>query len=119
MQRHTHILSFLYLYYIFALLFTDAQEKNRTNLVQSRSLSRGGVDSPSYTSLSPSLQGRIVFRGQTESINGSTLNFHLVPDLLDPANTDKAPFVQGQFIVGRKARVKAFLANDANLSLTA
>ena len=40
-----------------------------------------------------------------------------MPDLLDPANTDKAPFVQGQFIVGRKARVKAFLANDANLSL--
>jgi hypothetical protein len=118
MQRHTHILSFLYLCYFFALLFTDAQEKNPNQFGSiSIPIKGGGLDSPSYTSLSPSLQGRIVFRGQTESINGSTLNFHLVPDLLDPANTDKAPFVQDQFIVGRKARVKAFLANDANLSL--
>ena len=118
MQRHTHILSFLYLCYFFALLFTDAQEKNPNQFGSiSIPIKGGGLASPSYPSLSPSLQGRIVFRGQTESTNGSTLNFHLVPDLLDPANTDKAPFVQDQFIVGRKARVKAFLANDANLSL--
>ena len=118
MQRHIQILSFLYLSNLFAFLFVDAQEKNPNQFGSiSIPIKGGALDSPSYTSLSPSLQGRIVFRGQTESINGSTLHFHLVPDLLDPANTDKAPFVQDQFTVVRKARVKAFLANDANLTL--
>ena len=67
--------------------------------------------------LSPSLQGRIVFRGQTKFTSGNTLHFHLIPDLLDPSNTDKAPFKDNQFIVSRKARLLAHLSSDANKSL--
>ena len=68
-------------------------------------LNGGSADSPSFTVLSPALQGRIVFRGQVKQISNNTLIFHKVPDLEDPSNNDKAPFVSGQF-VSQKPRLK-------------
>lgn len=73
-------------------------------------VSGGSVDSPSFTVLSPALQGRIAFRGQVKQVSSDTLIFHKVPDLEDPSNNDKAPFVSGQF-VAQKPRLKAILSS--------
>ena len=84
---------------VFLPYFANAQSRNSNQFGSiSLAIKGGTVESPSFTMLSPSLQGRIVFRGQTESLIGNTLIFHLVPDLLDPLNTDKSPFDSNQFV---------------------
>lgn len=118
MQRHIRDFRsfFLYLSLVACLAFGQKKNPNQFGSI-SIPVKGGAADSPSYTMLSPSLQGRIVFRGQTKFTSGNTLHFHLVPDLLDPSNTDKAPFKDNQFIVSRKARLLAHLSSDANKSL--
>ena len=111
----TKILVPCYLFFLSHL--TNAQPRNSNQFGSiSLDLKGGTVESPSFTLLSPSLQGRIVFRGQTESLIGNTLIFHLVPDLLDPLNSDKSPFHSNQFIT-QKARLLAVPSNDANKTL--
>ena len=102
---------------VFLPYFANAQSRNSNQFGSiSLAIKGGNVDAPSFTMLSPSLQGRVVFRGQTESLLGNTLIFHLVPDLLDPLNTDKSPFDSNQFIT-QKARLLAVTSNDVNKTL--
>ena len=76
----------------------------------------GTPDSPNFKIISPSLQGKITFRGQIKEIQGNQVIFHKVPDLLDPSNNDKAPFVDGQFIA-KKPKLKAHLSTSNPTSL--
>jgi hypothetical protein len=110
----------LYLLLTFAVCNTPTLFSQLQKTEQFGSLSLlikgGNPASPSFTVLSPSLQSRVAFRGQIKQIIGNRLIFHKVPDVLDPANTDKAPFNTNQF-VAQKARLKAHLSGDANGTL--
>ena len=78
------------------------------------SLKGGSQEAPSHTIISPSLKGRVVFRGQIETSSDNNLTFYRVPDLLDPTVLAN-PFKVGIFTT-TKARAVAVL-NDANKTI--
>ena len=63
--------------------FTGKQTSDFLGAV-SISLKGGSKEAPSHTIISPSLKGRVVFRGQIETSSDNNLTFYRVPDLLDP-----------------------------------
>ena len=70
-------------------------------------------ESPSYKIISPGVKGKVVFRGQVKQVNGNSVIFHRVPDLLDPT-TLSWPFKDGM-LACEKARAQAILDSNGSI----
>lgn len=76
-------------------------------------LPSGTPDSPTYKIISPSVKGKVVFRGQVKLASSDNVSFHRVPDQLDPTILSW-PFKPGM-LACEKARAVAIL--DSNQSV--
>ena len=76
-------------------------------------LPAGTPDFPTYKIISPSVKGKVVFRGQVKLASGDNVSFHRVPDQLDPTVLSW-PFKPGMLSC-EKARAEAVI--DSNQSI--
>lgn len=108
------ILKILFFLQIKTVLFCSVGEHVSPMGVFRINLPAGSPDAPSYTTVSPGVKGKVVFRGQVKAVSGNNVLFNRVPDQLDPTVLSW-PFTQG-ILATQKARAVAVLDSNQSIS---